>query len=264
MTDRDLALRLAAASDVIRAAGRRAAALSGDREKLGVENKGLQDLVSVADKKAEALIRERLGALFPGDGFLGEEEGGEISERMWVIDPIDGTANFVRGIPYWCSVIAYVVEGRTELALTYDAVHDQLFTARRGHGAFRDGRPIRASAVAGGEEACIGLSYTYKTPPAIYGELVSNLLAEKVDHRRLGSSALTLCHVADGRLDGLVCPSCSSWDVIAGLLTVEEAGGRATDYTDGATLLDRRAVAAAAPGIAPLVERASGIAMARR
>lgn len=263
MNDRELDLRLAAAAEVIRAAGRRAAALSGDRERLGVERKGLQDLVSLADREAEALIRERLGALFPGDGFLGEEQGGVLSERMWVIDPIDGTANFVRGIPYWCSVIAYVVDGRTELALTYDAVHDELFTARRGHGARRNGTPIEVSGAKRGEEACVGLSYTYKTDPRAYRSLVSGLLDERFDHRRMGSSALSLCHVADGRIDALVSLHCASWDVIAGLLTVREAGGLATDWTDGATLLDQRAVAAATPGIAPLIERASNIPLPR-
>jgi myo-inositol-1(or 4)-monophosphatase len=257
----DLDARLAFAREVTREAGRLARAHFERRLELAIEAKGLQDLVSEADRAVEALIRRRLAERFPADGVLGEEEGGALAPALWVIDPIDGTANFLRGLPYWGTVVAFAVDGEAELGLTHDPVHDELFWARRGHGAFRDEVPIRVSDRPP-ESACVGLSYSFKTPAGAYRDLVAGLLEARLDHRRMGSSALSLCHVADGRLEALACLSCNSWDVLAGLLLVAEAGGRATRYTaDGFTLLDRRAVLASAPQLEGLVSRASGLAL---
>ncbi len=259
MDSSELDARLDAAVDVIRAAGSRARDFYLRRDELSVEQKGLQDLVSIADREVEALIRAQLGQAFPDDAFLGEEEGGREAPQLWVIDPIDGTSNFLRGIPYWCVVLAFVVDGVTELGLTYDAVHDELFVARRGQGAKRDGAPITVSGRTSPTEACFALSYNFKTPPEDYEELLAGMLSHRLDHRRMGSSALSLCHVADGRLDGLLCLNCNSWDVLAGLILVEEAGGLATVYRKGHTLLDRRAVAATTPGLADVVTSISNI-----
>jgi myo-inositol-1(or 4)-monophosphatase len=258
VTDDELDRRLAVATAAVREAGALTLAYFRDRERLVIERKGLQDLVSEADRAAEAVIRRHLAAAFPQDGILGEEEGGALAPALWVIDPIDGTANFLRGLPYWCVVLAFAVDQHPVLALTLDPVHDELFVARTGRGATRDGAPIgvarRASA-----EACVGLSYSFKGDARAYERLLAGLLEHRLDHRRMGSSALTLCHVADGRLDAMVCPSCNSWDVLAGLLLVQEAGGVASDYTEGATLLERRGVAASAPGIADAVGAVSGL-----
>ncbi len=259
MNPSDVDARLNAAVQVIRAAGSRARDHYSRRDELGIEQKGLQDLVSAADRDVEALIRAEIGRSFPGDAFLGEEEGGQEAPLLWVIDPIDGTANFLRGIPYWCVVLAFAVDGVTELGLTYDVVHDELFVARRGRGASRNGTRIKVSGRATASEACLGLSYNFKTPAEDYEHLLAGMLAHRFDHRRMGSSALSLCHVADGRLDGLLCLNCNSWDVLAGLILVEEAGGRATVYREGQTLLDRRAVAAMTPGLADIATALSGI-----
>jgi myo-inositol-1(or 4)-monophosphatase len=260
----DLDHRLKAATQVALSAGRLAKDYFDRRHELAVELKGKQDLVSIADRSVEELIRRELGGAFPGDAFLGEEGGGIEADRLWVIDPIDGTMNFLRGMPYWCCVIAYVVEGVTELGLTMDPVHAELYVARRGHGATRNGQPIRVSDRSDAGEACVGLSFNFKQPGERYVSLIRGLIAAGFDHRRMGSSALALCHVADGRLDAATIPWCSSWDVIAGLLTVEEAGGLATGWTDGCSLTDNRAVAAAAPGVAEALGRASGIDLPRR
>jgi myo-inositol-1(or 4)-monophosphatase len=259
MNSSDLDARLDVAVQVIRAAGSLARDFYLRRDELSIEQKGLQDLVSTADREVEALIRAQLTRAFPGDAFLGEEEGGSEAPLLWVIDPIDGTSNFLRGIPYWCVVLAFVVDGVTELGLTYDAVHDELFVARRGRGSKRDGAPIATSGRTSATEACLGLSYSFKTPPEEYEKLVACMLEHRLDHRRMGSSALSLCHVADGRLDGLLCLSCNSWDVLAGLILVEEAGGLATAYRSGHTLLDRRAVAAVTPGLAGVIKEISSI-----
>lgn len=229
------------------------------RERLTIERKGLQDLVSEADREVEVTLRRRLRDAFPDDGVLGEEQGGELDAKLWVLDPIDGTANFLRGLPYWCVAVAFAVDGEPDLALTYDAVHDELFTAVRGEGAQRNGSPIHVSERTDPAESCLGLTFSFKASPGSYEALVGRLAAHRLDHRRLGSSALSLCHVADGRLDGLVCPGCNSWDVLGGLLLVTEAGGVATRYTDGATLLERRGVRGSNAGLAALVGEVAGV-----
>jgi myo-inositol-1(or 4)-monophosphatase len=257
----DLDHRLAVATRVATAAGRLAKDYFDRRHELEIELKGRQDLVSVADRAVEELISDQLGSAFPEDGFLGEEGGGGEAERLWVIDPIDGTMNFLRGLPYWCTVLAYVENGVTELGLTVDSVHDEIFIARRGHGATRNGTSISVSGCADPHQGCVALAFNFKQPAERYIEMIRRLTAEGLDHRRMGSSALALCHVADGRLDAAVTLSCSSWDVIAGLLAVAEAGGLATRFTDGHRLTDTRAVAACTPGVADPFERATGLSL---
>jgi myo-inositol-1(or 4)-monophosphatase len=259
MNEKDLDERMKVAVEAIREGGKAALDFFRRRDDLTIEAKGVQDLVSQADREVETIIRQRIARSFPDDMVLGEEHGGALASELWITDPIDGTANFLRGMPYWSMVLAFIVDEKTELALTYDPVHDELFTARRGKGAERNGKPVRVSTRTDPSTACIGLSYTFKTAAERYERLMHNILALKLDHRRLGSSALSLCHVADGRLDAHAVLTCSSWDVIAGLAIVQEAGGRATDYTDGASLLDTRAVAAATPSIADIIAEATGI-----
>lgn len=256
----DLARRLAVAEEVLRAAGALARDYFLRRGELTVERKGVQDLVSVADKSVEALIRERLATAFPGDAFLGEEGGGDgQAARLWVIDPIDGTMNFLRGLPYWCCVLAYVENDVVELGLTADPLHSELFVARRGHGATRDGHPIRVSSVGDPAAACAALAFNFKQPAAPYLAMLERLTAAGFDHRRMGSSALQLCHVADGRLDATATLHCASWDVLAGLLIAREAGALATNWLDGCPLTGQRAVAAATPGIATAFATATGV-----
>lgn len=262
MTEDELGLRLRVAEEAMRMASERALALFREHASLTVERKGLQDVVSRADREVEALLRDRIGRAFPRDSFLGEEYGGEGGESLWVIDPIDGTANFLRGVPYWSCTLAYVRNGEPLLALTSDPVHGELFAAVRGRGTTRNGRPVRASSVSKAEDACVGLSYTFRVPPQRYLGTVQRLLEAGFDHRRMGSVALSLAHVADGRLDAALTLDTHAWDVLPGLLLVVEAGGRATLWRDGDDLTRTRAAAAAAPGIARLVSEFTGIAMA--
>jgi myo-inositol-1(or 4)-monophosphatase len=256
----ELGPRLEAMSGIIRDAGRLALDFFDDRASLAIEHKGQQDLVSLADRAVEELIRKELAACFPEDAVLGEEGGGEgTAAASWVIDPIDGTFNFLKGIPCWGVVAAYVVEGRTELGLTYDPVHGELFTARRGHGAFRNGAPIRVSGNAGADTSCLAFAYSFRQPQESYVGMVEAALARGFEHRRCGSTAVQLCWVADGRCDALATLYCSSWDVIAGLLLVEEAGGRATDFVAAYGLLGKGGVIACTPALASGVEALSGL-----
>ena len=260
MKERAIEDRLAAAGEILREAGRTALDYFARRHELAVERKGRQDFVSRADREVEALIRARLAERFPGDAVIGEEQGGTDAERVWITDPIDGTANFLRGIPYWSMTLAFVENGRPRIGLTYDPVHDELFTALAGGGAHLDGRRIRVSPASRPEEACVGLSYTFHTPVRDYLAVLEALLAAGFDHRRLGSAALSLAHVADGRLDAVFTLHTHSWDVLSGLLLVREAGGLASDFEGDP--LRSRAAAAATPGIADEIARRTGIPLA--
>lgn len=259
MTDDDLGRRLEVASRVAREAGALALRYFNDRGSLAIEAKGKQDLVSIADREVEALVRRELGAAFPGEAYLGEEEGGVEADRLWVIDPIDGTLNFLRGIPEWAVVIAWVEQSRTLVGVTYDPVHDELWTARRGHGAHRNGEPIRVAPTDRPDQGVVALTFNFKQPPENYVAMVGRLIGHGFEHRRMGSTAVQCCYVADGRCDGLVTLNCSSWDVLPGLLTIEEAGGRATDFVKEHGLLGKGGVIAAVPALAAQVEDASGL-----
>jgi myo-inositol-1(or 4)-monophosphatase len=261
MTDRDLDLRLLTARAVAREAGKLAYDYFSRRAQLEIERKGMQDLVSVADRAVEELIRQRLSGAFPDDDLLGEEGGG--AERrdgagLWVIDPIDGTANFLRGMPYWSVALAYVVDDRVEIGVTYDPVHDELFWARRGGGAHRDEAPIRVSGATDPKRAIIGSTFTFKMEIEGYVALIEGILRAGSDHRRMGSTALMMCHVADGRLDGCATGYCNSWDVIGGLLLVQEAGGVASDFIAENGLLEPGSALAGTPGLQNTFEQVRG------
>jgi myo-inositol-1(or 4)-monophosphatase len=252
MPDRDLDLRLLAACAIVREAGKLAYDYFGRRAQLEIEHKGMQDVVSIADRAVEDLIRKRLAGAFPEDDLLGEE-GGAATRRpgagLWVIDPIDGTANFLRGMPYWSVTLAYVVDDRVEIGVTHDPVHDELFWARRGGGAYRNHAPIRTSGCTDPKRAAVGSTFTFKMKIETYIRLTDEILRTGSDHRRMGSTALMMCHVADGRLDGCLTAYCNSWDVIGGLLLVEEAGGVASDFIADNGLMAAGSALACTPGM---------------
>jgi myo-inositol-1(or 4)-monophosphatase len=258
MTDRDLDLRLLTARAVVREAGKLAFDYFSRRDQLETEHKGMQDVVSIADRAVENLIRARLSGAWPEDDLLGEE-GGSAERRpgagLWVIDPIDGTANFLRGMPYWSVTLAYVSDERVEVGVTYDPVHDQLFWARRGGGAYRDEAAIRVSGCADPRRAVVGSTFTFKMDIDRYLSIVERILRGGSDHRRMGSTALMMCHVADGRLDACVTGYCNSWDVIGGLLLVQEAGGVASDFIAENGLLKAGGALASTPGLQQTLEQ---------
>jgi myo-inositol-1(or 4)-monophosphatase len=258
MTDRDLDLRLLTARAVAREAGKLAFDYFKRRAQLQVELKGMQDVVSVADRAVEDLMRARLSGAFPDDDLLGEEGGGaerRAGAALWVIDPIDGTANFLRGMPYWSVALAYVVDDRVGIGVTYDPVHDELFWARRGGGAHRDHAPIRVSGATDPQRGVVGSTFTFKMDINRYLAIVEGILRAGSDHRRMGSTALMMCHVADGRLDGCMTGYCNSWDVIGGLLLVQEAGGVASDFIAENGLLEPGSALACTPGLQATLEQ---------
>ena len=214
------------------------------------ESKGdLQDWVSVADRTVEAHCRKRLAAAFPGDTMLGEEDGGALSDRLWIVDPIDGTLNFVHGVPYWCVSIAFVEDGIRKIAAVYDPPHDELFFAAAGAGATMNDVPIRVSGCASLDRALLMLGYVGRHDLDAHLSLRRKLIASGAEVKDHGAGALMLAHVAAGRFDAYLEPHMHPWDASAGILLVEEAGGRVLPYPGARGLRAGGAVLAAAPAL---------------
>ncbi|MGF6177105.1 inositol monophosphatase family protein [Ensifer sp. 4252] len=258
----DLEGRASLCRDVILSAG--ALVLRGfeDSATRTFSLKGPQDFLTETDAASEAHIRKAIAEHFPDDGFFGEEGGGSISNRLWVVDPVDGTANFARSIPHFCISIAYIEDGRAEIGAIYNPASNELYFAERGSGATRNGQPITVSATTAFETASVEMGWSGRVPNEIYLETIRDLLALGTNVRRAGSGALALAYVADGRSDAYVELHMNSWDCVAGLLLVAEAGGDVCPFMEIGSLRGGGPVLASAPGIAVGISRASRIPIA--
>ncbi|MDQ0420285.1 myo-inositol-1(or 4)-monophosphatase [Peteryoungia aggregata LMG 23059] len=224
--------------------------------------KGPQDFLTETDAASEAHIRAAIQNHFPHDTVFGEEGGGEIGSKVWVVDPVDGTANFARGIPHFCISIAYVENGRTEIGAIYNPALEELYFARRGYGATLNGKAISTAATQRFDSASIEMGWSTRVANDVYLGVVKNLLDMGTNVRRGGSGALALAYVADGRSDGYIELHMNSWDCLAGLLLVSEAGGDVCPFLEIGSLREGGAVLAAARGISAGVSRASKIPLA--
>ncbi|MFZ0887294.1 MAG: inositol monophosphatase family protein [Candidatus Binataceae bacterium] len=197
------------------------------------------DLVTEADREAEAAIIEVIRRAYPAHAVLAEESGAsaESSEHRWIVDPLDGTTNFAHGYPQFCVSIAYEHRGRLELGVVYDALKRECFVARRGGGARLNGKPIHVSRVRRLEDSmlCTGFPYDRRERPRFYLAFWEAFMMRTQAIRRTGSAALDLTCVACGRIDGFFEFGLKAWDVAAGALIVKEAGGRVTNM-DGTPL----------------------------
>jgi myo-inositol-1(or 4)-monophosphatase len=265
LSESDLAARFAAAEVLAREAGALAQALrSGPAAAFGVESKSVLDFATEADRAVERLVIERLGTHF-GDGVLGEEYGAqqEAVERLWVVDPVDGTFNFMHGLPIWCISLAFLLHSEIEIGVIYNPDSNEMFTARRGRGAFLNG--VRLAVSAGRHIApLIEIGCSNRRPLAQYFDLVARIFAAGCEFRRLGSGALGLAAVAAGRTDGYLELHINSWDVLAGMLLVREAGGWTNDFLAGEGLMRGNPIIACTPGLSDrltaLMAVAEGIA----
>jgi myo-inositol-1(or 4)-monophosphatase len=201
------------------------------------------DLVTAADREVEEFIAAAIRSAFRGDELLAEESAGDrvqamlesgrpLPPRLWIVDPIDGTTNFVHSFPQFCVSIAFWLEGKPELAAVFNPATDELFAAIRGGGATLNGRPLRVSRQNKPERSLVATGYAYdrRERPAYYMALTRAIMLHTHGLRRLGSAALDLCWVAAGRLDAYVEAGLKPWDAAAGRLVLEEAGGKATDF----------------------------------
>ena len=202
-----------------------------------ISTKGDIDLVTEADLAAEKLIIERIKSHYPRHAILAEESGASVeidagkSDWKWIIDPLDGTTNYAHGYLCFCVSIAVERAGQIEVGVVYDPTRDELFAAERGQGATLNERPIRVSTVADLNSAmlCTGFPYNVRERPDFAREFINfTMTAQAV--RRDGSAALDLAYLACGRFDGFWEDGLNAWDIAAGLLLIEEAGGRVTDF----------------------------------
>ncbi|MCS6871378.1 MAG: inositol monophosphatase family protein [Anaerolineae bacterium] len=232
-------LDLAAALSLAERAARRAAELLLTyfrNPKLKVQHKSATDLVTEADRRSESIITEMLLSAYPDHAVIGEENGKQgnlTAEYHWHVDPLDGTTNFARGIPYFAVSIALSDSHNVPLVgVVYDPVHDECFKALRGSGARLGRRKLRVSKTRKLVDALVasGFPHDRHINPDNNTEEWSCFVARTQSVRRLGSAALELCYVAAGRLDGYWEARVHTWDVLAGILMVEESGGKLSNY----------------------------------
>jgi len=220
-------------------------------DQLTVESKGHQDMVSEADREVELFVRGELQKAYPDDGIVGEEYAptSGTTGYTWVIDPIDGTANFVKGIPAWCVVIACARHGVTEIGVIHEPITGETFSGERGGGAFLNGRPMRVSSSVSLADGSIGVGYASRQRNSNVPALIADLIGHGGVFFRNASGALMLAYVAAGRLTGYVEQHMNSWDCVAGLLLIEEAGGRIVTPDPATVLLNGTMIAAGGPGV---------------
>lgn len=221
--------------------------------------KGPQDYLTETDGAVEAHIRDRLAAAFPLDSFLGEETGGEAGAVVWVVDPIDGTANFARAIPHFCIAIALVANGETQLGGITNPVLNETYLTRLGRGSRRNGVPIHVSQTRDIAATSFELGWSNRKPLADYIAALSALLEAGSNVRRTSSGALGLTYVAEGRSDGYAELLMSPWDCLAGLLLVREAGGVTCAFLANNGLEKGGPVLAATPAVAEHLSKATKI-----
>lgn len=233
---------------------RRAGAMQLERFRSGVEvaHKGAIDLVTEVDVAVERMFRQAIAEQFPDHLVLAEELGGppaETAAPVWIFDPIDGTTNYAHGLPFFCVSIALEVAGRLEVGVVYDPTRDELFTAERGAGAYLNGEPIHVARADRLLDAvlCTGFPYDVHDTLDEIIEMFAAFVGRARGVRRFGSAALDLCYVASGRLDGFWEQRLNPWDIAAGALLVQEAGGAVTDWQAGPFRARHHQVVAANP-----------------
>ncbi len=211
------------------------------RDELQVSSKGLRDFVSDADKAAERAILETLMKAYPTHSFLAEESGLQTgSDFEWVIDPLDGTTNYIHGHPQFAVSIGLLKEKQLMLGVIYDPLRDELFQAMKGNGAQLNNRRIRVGSALSLNDTLIGTGFPFRYPILVepYLQMFKAVYPHVTDIRRAGSAALDLAYVAAGRLDGYWEMGLKAWDMAAGALIVREAGGFVTDFSGGAEYLE--------------------------
>lgn len=245
-----LARRLEAATRLATEAGRLAVSLAPPPGASDAKMKGHQDWLTEADGAVEAFLKRELTSAFPEDGFQGEETGiGPAGGLTWVVDPIDGTWCFLNGIGAWCVALAYVRDGRIEIGVIYDPNAGELFAARAGHGATLDGRPIKVAPVTSLTQGTVSVGHSNRVSPQATVAAIDRLLQAGGMFHRHGSGALGLAWTACGRLIGYVEPHMNSWDAVAGLLLIAEAGGYTNDFLADNGLLEGNAVLGCPPAL---------------
>lgn len=224
-------------------------------DRIKVTTKQENDFVSIVDHKAEEAIISILKQSYPDHGILAEESGiqDESSDFQWIIDPLDGTTNFLHGFPQFSVSIALKHKNRLEVGIIYDPVSQELFSASRGNGATLNGKKIRVTSHKGLHNALLGTGFPYYDQSYLdtYLETMKALMQKTAGLRRPGSAALDLAWLAAGRIDGFWEFNLKAWDIAAGALIVREAGGIVSDFNNQDGYLESGDIIAAAPKVFP-------------
>ena len=226
-----------------------------DVEAVRISQKQLNDFVTEVDHASEKVIIETMLTAYPGHGILAEESGSEHgakdSECVWIIDPLDGTTNFIHGLPVYCVSIALAVRGKVEQAVIYDPTRNDLFTATKGRGAYLNDRRLRVSKRTRLSECLLSTGFPFRPGDNLksYLNLMGEVMQASAGLRRPGAAALDLAYVAAGYTDGFFEKGLQPWDVAAGSLLVTEAGGLVGNFTGEAVFLDQQECMAASPKI---------------
>ncbi len=226
-----------------------------DVEAVRVSQKQVNDFVTEVDHASEETIIETLLTAYPGHGIWGEEtgrtRGAQDSEHVWIIDPLDGTTNFIHGFPVYCVSIALAVRGKVEQAVIYDPTRNDLFTATKGRGAYMNERRIRVSKRTQLSQSLISTGFPFRKGDnfPLYLSMMSEVMQRTAGLRRPGAAALDLAYVAAGFTDGFFETGLSPWDVAAGSLLVTEAGGLVGNFTGESDFLEQKECLAGNPRI---------------
>ena len=226
-----------------------------DVEAVRISQKQVNDFVTEVDHASEAAIIDTLLTAYPDHGILAEESGSQHgnpnADHIWIIDPLDGTTNFIHGFPVYCVSIALQVRGRIEQAVVYDPSRNDLFTATRGRGAFLNERRIRVSKRVRLQESLISTGFPFRKGDNFnqYLVMMGDVMQKTAGLRRPGSAALDLAYVAAGFTEGFFETGLSPWDVAAGSLLVTEAGGLVGNFTGESDFLEQREMLAGTPRV---------------
>ena len=256
----DLDRRFQAACAVVREAADTSRRLFRTRAGGKFELKGPQDYYSEADGEIERLFRRRISRKFHHDAFFGEEgEERSVGGCTWVVDPIDGTANFVRGIPHFGISVAMLYRGEPAFGIVAVPMTGEMFAARRGGGATLNGERISVSGVTDMSRATVELGWSTRRPVTDYARLVDRVARVGAGTRNGGSAAVALANVGAGRLDAYCELHVNAWDCLAGIVLVREAGGWTSDFLEGNAVLDAKALLACTPGLRKRLVEATGV-----
>ncbi len=261
VTTEDLQARLAVATRLVEEAGRMALAMRPAAGAPAATLKGVQDWLTEADGAVERLVGAALAGAFPRDGFLGEEGGRRAGALTWVIDPIDGTANYARGSTRFCVSLGLMAGDEALLGVIAAPALGETYAAARGLGATCNGAPIRVAATTALERGTVELGWSLRRPNAMFQAMLAAVMATGAAVRLGGSGALALMDVACGRTDAYVELHSNLWDVAAGLAILAEAGARVSPFTSGPTMSEGCPILAATPAVAGPLAASIGAAI---
>jgi myo-inositol-1(or 4)-monophosphatase len=259
MSPAELDLRQYAVLGLVTEASRMALDYFRRRESLGVTMKGAQDWLTVADGALENFLRQRLAVLFPGDAVIGEEGGGQASDAVWIIDPIDGTSNFARGDRNWCISIGFLLNRVPEIGIVAAPALDEVYLGRRGQGATMNGQPIAVSGASDITRAYFELGWSPRVAAASYLAVIERGYAAGASMKRSGSGALGICHVANGRSEAYAELHINAWDVAAGIVIASEAGASVSDFFVGEGIAMGNPILCCTPALTRELQAITGI-----